>query len=595
MQTIKKFLSLLNPSERKRSYFLIALILVMALLDMLGVASILPFIAVLTNPNIIETNIILNKMFEFSSIFGVTNNQQFLFTIGVIVFILLVTSLVFKAITNYVQVLFVQMLEYSICKRLIEGYLHQPYSWFLNRNSADLGKNILSEVGQLIGNGIRPLTELIAKGAVAIAIIILLIIVDPKLALTTGILLGGAYGLIFYFIRKFLVQIGKERLKNNQLRFTALSEAFGAAKEVKLSGLEETYVKRFSNPAHDFAKNHSFAQVLSELPRYVLEAIAFGGVLLMILYLLLQTGSFNNVLPIISLYVFAGYRLLPSLQNIYSAFTKITFVGPSLSKLSEDIQSLKSVIPSKNNSILKLNKKITLKNINYSYPNTTRTALKDININIPAKHTVGFIGSTGSGKTTTIDIILGLLVAQKGDLEVDGQKITNHNCRAWQKSIGYVPQYIYLADDTIAANIAFGENYLNIDHGAVEKASKIANLHEFVVNELPKNYQTTIGERGIRLSGGQRQRIGIARALYHNPRVLILDEATSALDNQTEQAVMDAMNNLSKDITIILIAHRLNTVKNCDIIFKLDKGEIVEEGTFEELINNKNNHSKYSI
>ena len=209
------------------------------------------------------------------------------------------------------------------------------------------------------------------------------------------------------------------------------------------------------------------------------------------------------------------------------------------------------------------------------------------------KSTIGLIGATGSGKTTTVDIILGLLEAQKGTLEVDGKIITKQNSRSWQRSIGYVPQHIYLADDTVAANIAFGVNYQNINQEVVEKVSKIANLHNFVIEELFSQYQTPIGERGVRLSGGQRQRIGIARALYHNPKVLILDEATSALDNQTEKVVMDAVNNISKDITIILIAHRLNTVKNCDQIFKLDKGKIVSKGTFDELINENKNFTSH--
>jgi ABC-type multidrug transport system fused ATPase/permease subunit len=586
MQTFKKFLYLLNPQERKRASLLVLMILIMALLDMVGVASILPFIAVLADPGLVESNTILNKMYYISNMFGVENNQQFLFILGVFVFLVLVTSLIFKIITTYVQVLFVQMLEYSISKRLVEGYLHQPYSWFLNRNSADLGKTILSELSQVIGGGIRPLMELIAKSAIAIAIIILLIIVNPKLALITFFLLGGSYGLIFYFIRNYMVKIGEERLKNNELRFTILSEAFGAAKEVKTGGLEETYIKRFSEYAYKVARSYSSHSAIGELPRYVLEAVAFGGILLIILFLMAQTGNFNNVLPIISLYVFAGYRLMPALQVIYSSFTKITFVGPSLDKLYYDIKSLKAFVPNQDEGILKLEQTISLKNISYEYPNSSRTVLKDININIPAKNTIGLIGSTGSGKTTIIDIILGLLEAQKGNLEVDGKLITKNNCRAWQRSLGYVPQHIYLADDTIAANIAFGLNVDEINQEAVEKSAKIANLFEFVVNELPNKFKTKVGERGVRLSGGQRQRIGIARALYHNPQVLILDEATSALDNETEKAVMEAVNNLSKDITIILIAHRLNTVKNCDIVFKIEKGQLVSQGTFDQLIDN---------
>ena len=575
MQTFKKLLFLLTPHERKRAGLLLIMIIIMASLDMIGIASILPFMAVLSNPGLIETNVILNTIFKASSVFGVETNQQFLFASGFLVFILLITSLTFKALTTYAQIRFVQMREYTIGKRLIAGYLHQPYSWFLFRHSADIGKTILSEVQQIVGGGIRQLIELIAKGLVTIAVIALLVIVDPKLAFIVGFSLGSAYFLIFYFVRKYLKQVGEERIKNNQLRFTKVSEAFSAVKEIKVGGLEGVYIKGFSNSAKIFANTQAVSQIITQLPRFILEAIAFGGILLIVLYIMSQTGSFNSALPIVSLYVFAGYRLLPALQQIYASFTSLTFVGPSLDKLHDDLKKLNPFNKNQDQGILPFNKTIALKNIYYNYPNSSRVALKDINLTIPVKSTVGFVGATGSGKTTTVDIILGLLEAQKGTLEVDGKVITKQNSRSWQLSIGYVPQHIYLSDDTVVANIAFGVEPKYINQYRVEKAAKIANLHEFVIDELPKQYQTIIGERGVRLSGGQRQRIGIARALYHDPQVLILDEATSALDNETEKAVMDAVSNLISHVTIILIAHRLNTLKNCDVIFKLDKGQLV--------------------
>ncbi len=585
MQILKKLLFLLTNHERKQAGLLLLMMILMALLDMMGVASILPFIAVLSNPDIIETNVTLNKMFQFSSIFGVENNHQFLFALGILVFITLVTSLIFKALTNYVQLRFVQMREYSVGKRLLQGYLHQPYSWFSGRNSADLGKNILSEVGTVIGAGMKPLMDLIAQVMVTTAIIILLFIIDPKLIIIVSFFLISSYGLFFYFIRRYLGRIGKERFESNMHRFKTISEAFGASKEVKVGGLEQTYIKIFSNSAKHFARTLASAGAINLLPRYFLETFAFGGILMITLYKMTQSGSISNSLPIISLYAFAGYRLLPALQQIYVSFTKLTFVRPSLDRIYNDTKNLKPFIINQDQGILLLNKSITLKNIHYNYPNASRTVLKEINLNISAKTTVGLVGTTGSGKTTTVDIILGLLEAQKGTLEVDGKIITKQNSRSWQRSIGYVPQHIYLADDTVAANIAFGVEPKDINKESVEKAAKIANLNKFVTEELPKQYQTIIGERGVKLSGGQRQRIGIARALYHKPQVLILDEATSALDNQTEKAVMDAINNLSKDITIILIAHRLSTVKKCDKIFLLEKGQLKNEGTFEELIN----------
>ena len=586
MQTFKKLLYLLSAHERKRVGLLFLLISVMATLDMLGVASILPLIAVLTNPNLIETNIILNTMFQSLYNFGVKNNNQFLFVLGVLVFLLLITSLIFKAFTTYLQIQFVQMREYTIGKRLVEGYLHQPYSWFLSRHSADLGKNILSEVNQVIGNGISPLIELIAKSLVVIILIILLIIVDPILTLIVSLSLILSYSFTFYFVRDHLNRIGEERLKNNNLRFLALSETFGAIKQIKLGGLEKNYIKIFSNSARIFARTQALSQTISQLPRFILEAISFGGILLIILYIISQTGTFNNALPIIALYVFAGYRLMPALQQIYGSVTSLKFVGPGLNKIYDELINLEPLVENQDQvrEVLSLSNSIALNSIYYNYPNSSRIVLKDISLFIPSKSTVGLMGPTGCGKTTTIDIILGLLESQKGTLEVDGKVITKKNKRSWQRLIGYVPQHIYFSDDTVAANIAFGVEFKDINQNSVEKVARIACIHDFVVNELPKQYQTTIGERGIRLSGGQCQRIGIARALYHNPELLILDEATSALDYETEKAIIDAISNLRKKITIIIIAHRLNTLKICDKIFVLDKGELKNQGTFEEVI-----------
>jgi ABC-type multidrug transport system fused ATPase/permease subunit len=302
------------------------------------------------------------------------------------------------------------------------------------------------------------------------------------------------------------------------------------------------------------------------------------------LYSLSKTGSFNSSLPILSLYVFTGYRLLPTLQLIYVSLTKLAFVSPSLNKLYDDMQNLSPIAFNNFEDVLTLNKEINLNNIQYSYPNSSKNVLKNISLNIPAKCTVGIMGTTGSGKTTMVDIILGLLEVQKGTLEVDGKIITKKNLRAWQSSIGYVPQNIFLADDTLASNIAFGAEDKDIDFKTIKKVSKISHLHNFVIDELPEGYQTEIGERGIRLSGGQRQRIGIARALYHNPKVLILDEATSALDNQTEKAVIDSINKASKNITTIMIAHRLGTLKNCDLVVQLEDGIIKNIGSPKNLI-----------
>lgn len=589
MNRLSKLIDMLTTSERRRAGMLMGMIFVMAILDTIGVASILPFMAVLANPEVITTNILLNRAFEASMALGVQTTSQFLLILGVVVFVLLIISLIFKALTTYAQTRFALIREYSIGKRLLEGYLYQPYCSFLNRHSADLGKNILSEVQTVINNGMMPLMTLMAQGAVTLSLLFLLLIVEPLLALTVGGVLGIAYGAIFIVMSGWLKRLGEARIMANQERYAAVSEAFGAAKEVKLGGLEQAYIQRFSAPAEIYAKGQASAQIIAQLPRFVLEAVAFGGMLLVMLYLMVNSGSFSEALPIITLYAFAGYRLLPALQQIYGAFTQLRFSGPAIDSLHVDLMSLCAVSKiDKKIKPLALTHSIVLENIDYIYANSPKPALKCINLSIPVNKTIGLVGSTGSGKTTLINLILGLLDPQEGRLIIDGEEISSLNRRQWQRNIGYVPQQIYLADDSVAANIAFGVSPKDVDMQAVERAAKIANLHDFVCSSMPQGYCTTVGERGVRLSGGQRQRIGIARSLYHKPKVLVLDEATSALDNITEQAVMDAVNNLGNQITIIIIAHRLSTVRQCDQIYLLEKGEIQSSGTYEELISISN-------
>jgi ABC-type bacteriocin/lantibiotic exporter with double-glycine peptidase domain len=592
----KKFLTLLTSSERKRAGVLMVMILVMAFLDMLGVASIMPFIAVLTNPELVQTNTVLNIAFTTSRHVGIQTIDQFLFAIGALVFVLLVTSLTFKALTTYAQTRFTLMREYSIAKRLVESYLNQPYSWFLNRHSADLGKNILSQVNTVIINGMLPLMTLISQSMVALALLILLLVVDLLLALSIGLVLALVYAGIYTFMSNRLKRLGHASIYANQERFTVISEAFSAVKELKIGGLEQAYTQRFATPANIYVQSEASARVIALLPRFILEVLAFGGMLLIILYLIAKNLSFASALPVITLYTFAGYRLIPALQQIYQSFTQLRFVGASLSALDKEISSLK-VLDIQQTKIkpLQLTQAIQLTQVSYYYPNATQPTLKGIDLTIHAHSKVGFVGATGSGKTTMVDVILALLEPQEGTLSVDGLTITAANRRAWQRAIGYVPQYIYLADDSVAANIAFGVNAKDIDQKAVERAAKIANLHEFVINDLPLGYSTTVGERGVRLSGGQRQRIGIARALYHSPQVLIFDEATSALDNLTEQAVMESVNKLSHQVTIIMVAHRLSTIKSCDQIFLMDGGKIVTHGSYENLIKENNSFKKMTL
>lgn len=585
MKTFKELFTLLSPSEQKRAGALMCMILVMAFLDTLGVASILPFIAVLANPDLVQTNPFLEIAFTASRHLGIYTTEHFLFALGALVLVLLIISLSFKAITTYLQTRFALMREYSIGKRLVERYLHQPYSWYLNHHSSDLGKTILSEVAAVVGQGMISLMMLIAQTTVVVMLLALLLIVDPWPAVIVGVVLVLAYLGIFVNVSGWLNKLGQARAEANKQRFSAVNEAFSAIKEVKVGGLEQSYIELFAKPAEIYARGQATAQAIAQMPRYVLEAVGFGGMMLVILYLMLKSGSFSGAIPTIALYAFAGYRLMPALQQVYHAITQLRFIGPALDALHQEINTLQpSRAQQDQTTPLNFTQTVSLHEVNYCYPNAQQPALRGVNMVIPANSRVGFVGTTGSGKTTAVDIILGLLEPQSGQLLVDGETITGHNRHSWRRIIGYVPQQIYLADNSVAANVAFGVDLKDIDQQAVEHAAKIANLHEFVVNNLPQSYATTVGERGVRLSGGQRQRIGIARALYHRPKLLILDEATSALDNLTEQAVIEAVHNLSNEITIIMIAHRLSTVRECDQIYLLERGEVKASGTYHELI-----------
>ena len=469
MKTLKKILNLLTADEKTQVFFLFFLILLMATLDTLGIASILPFVAVLSNPNLIETNAILNNFFQISGSYGVTSVNQFLFLLGVISFLFLILSIAVKIVTTYLQTRFCYMREYSISKRLIEGYLHQPYTWFLKKNSSELAKNILAEVNRVINYAAIPMMNFVAQSAVTIAIIILLLILEPFLTLIFASILGISFVIIYYFTKNILSDLGSENLKENTKRFTIISEAFGAIKEIKVRGLENFFSKQFIKPAKTYATNESLLSIISLVPRYLIEGIAFGGLIFMVLILISSGREFNNIIPSLSLFAIAGYRLLPSLQQIFFSSSRIRFISEHLDSLYQDLNNLK--IDHETSSIknkISIKKSINLENIFFCYPNNKNAVLKNINLAIPVSSKIGIVGTTGSGKTTLVDLIIGLLEPTQGTLSVDKNIIDNSNKRSWQKNIGYVPQNVYLSDRSIVENIAFGINIEQINQKEVE-------------------------------------------------------------------------------------------------------------------------------
>jgi ABC-type multidrug transport system fused ATPase/permease subunit len=582
---LKRIFNLLPLPDRKKGAFLVFLILITSLLDAVGIASVMPFIGVIVNPKQIEASNLLTFIYSrlnFSEV------KDFIFFLGISSLVILFVSISLRAYVLYAQTKFASLCEHAISNRLFESYLRQKYSSFLNLNSAALGKSILSDVDQVINFGVLPFMNLLSQSFTAISIISLLLWYDFKLALIVTCSLGSAYGTIYLLTKRFLSRIGHERHIDNQSRFATISEAFGAIKEVKFSGLEELYLNRFNGPSRRYALNNAYATLVFLTPRFALEMFVFGGMFGLMLYFLNIGGGLTAFLSIISLYALAAYRLMPILQQIYASFSNLQFAKKPIESVCLQLDGHKVNIDEfelgDRLNFSQQFSKISLKELSFRYPGAKSYSIKDLSIDIEANTTIGVVGSTGCGKTTLIDLILGLLEPSSGVISIDKLKIDNKNIKTLQKIIGYVPQQIYLSDDTISANIAFCEAREALDQSTLESAAKAAGLHEFIVSDLPRGYQTIVGERGIRLSGGQRQRIGIARALYRSPKILIFDEATNALDNLTEKIVMEAIKKLSHRVTIILVAHRLETVRQCDAIYLLQDGQLAACGKYESLL-----------
>jgi ATP-binding cassette, subfamily B, bacterial PglK len=585
LETVRKILELLNPRERRNFYLLTGLALVAGLFEMVGVALILPFLAVVTDPEVVHTNVILSSIY---TTLGFTSNRGFLVFLGLAVLGFVVFSLFVRLASIFTIARFSNMRAYSLSRQLVANYLHQPYAWFLNRNSASLGTVILSLVDQVVQGGLIPVMRIFAHLAVVMALLVLLVLVEPVVALLSAAVFGGSYIAIFLFARRTLIRLGRVMLESDHARYKVTHESMTGIKDVKVRGLENVFLQQFQDPSRRMASARSLALVIAEMPRYLLETVAIGGTVVFILVLLTWQGAtLLEILPMLGVFAVAGVRMFPALQGLYREVGTLKVTQPIIDELHADMMSTRGTAARQTRGqegSLPLHTRLELDHVSYAYPNSEQSALADLSLDIDARHTVGIVGGTGAGKTTLIDIILGLLSPQAGEIRVDGVAVTPENLRAWQRNIGYVPQQIFLTDDTVTANIAFGIPPDEVDMAAVERAARVAELHDFVTSELPLGYQTTVGEQGVRLSGGQRQRIGIARALYHDPDVLILDEATSALDNLTERAVMDAVHNLGNAKTIIMIAHRLTTVRNCDKILMMEGGRIVGTGSYDELL-----------
>ena len=565
--TLLELWNILTPLDKRKLLFVLVLVIIMAVIEAIGVVSIMPFLAVLANTSAIENNILLNKFFY---ILAAKDTRQFIAYLGCISLGIVIFSTIIKIITQYTLYRFSNLQRHYFSTRLLGIYLQQPYEFFLEKNSSTLIKNILSEVDELVRGIIQPILFLIAYSVVIICMIAVLVFYDFVMAITTALTLMFFYTAIYLIVKKILDRIGQSFVEANEIRYQACSEVLGGIKDIIINHAEKQYIDKVDDSSRLYSLHLATKETLGQVPLHIVETIGYGCIIILAIFLVISGKEISHILPILGLYGIAAYRMLPAAQNIYRAIAQIKFSQNIFNVINQEFLLENKKENYKVEYKLSFEKDIQLENISFFYKSRPNNLIfNNFTLKIIKNQSVGIVGKSGSGKSTLMDIMLGLLHRQNGKILVDGAELNSNNIDAWYQIIGYVPQFIYLADKSIAENIAFGVEEDQIDMSVVKRVAHQAQIDDFITHELPFAYQTKVGERGVMLSGGQRQRIGIARALYKNPQILFMDEATSALDIETEQAVNEAIQNLNGQKTIVIIAHRESAVAKCDKIITL--------------------------
>lgn len=581
-KTISGVMAILTTRQRKIFWLLQLLIIVSALVQVVSVASLAPFMAVVSDMSIIDSNKYLHYLYELS---GSINHTQFLKYLGVATFLLIGIGSFISVLVIWASTLFAHNIGKSISNRLYSNYLHKSWLYHTMHSSAHLIKQIKETERMSVGI-IAPILQINARLTLVISMVCALFIVDSTVAIVTLMIFTTCYLLIFTLIKKKVSHYGQMISIFSGNHSKLLVEGFGGIQEILLLNRQDYFTKKFTDANKQLVHCIGANEVISKIPRHLVELVAIGSIVLLIIHLLdAEAGNLSKFLPILGVYALAGLKLLPACQQIYSSAILITGNKNAFYLLEADLASSSVLINNTQKAIPIIKNNITLKNIHFTYPTKTEPSLNNISLNIPVNKTIGLVGTSGSGKSTLINVLLGLLSPQKGELMIDDQTISASHMLAWQNTLGFVPQNIFLSNSSVTSNIAFGLLDTQIDFDKIDTAIKLANLTEFI-KELPDGINTMIGERGIQISGGQRQRIGIARSLYHNASVLIFDEATSSLDGITEKLIMEAIRGLSGKKTIVLVAHRLQTVRQCDIIYLMNEGKIVDSGRYQQLLEN---------
>ncbi|TDO16629.1 MULTISPECIES: ABC transporter ATP-binding protein [Halomonas] len=586
---LKELYSLLTAEQRKKLLRLQMLVVLMSFAEIASVVSIGPFMALVGDISQLQGGGMMAELYRAS---GFSEPRTFLFWLGIGVLVVLTGAALISMYTIWRLSMYGARVGAELSSRLYRHYMHQPWLFHASGSSSQLTNQIAQECQRITNSIINPLMQMNAKLMMAVFMTVAIFLYNPVVALAGLAIFSVAYMLLYRTVRRRLMRNGKSISETQQLRFKLMNEGFGGIKDALLLGRQQVFTDRFDKASERFAEAQGTTQALGQAPRYAMELVAFGSVIFLVLYLLsVHQGNLGLILPILSVYALAGFKLLPAFQQVYTSLSQIRGNLAAFDALRDDLEASVSQPQSEKakakpepleTSFLAPRKSIQLANVTFTYPGKDDPALTCLDMVIPANKVIGLVGASGSGKSTAIDLVLGLIEPQQGQILVDGQPLTDERRRAWQNSLGFVPQAIFLADSSIRENIAFGLPIDEIDDEKVRRAASMAYLDE-LLKELPDGLDTRVGERGVQLSGGQRQRIGIARALYDDADVLVLDEATSALDGITEKLIMDAIHGFIGKKTIIMIAHRLATVKQCDAIYLLADGRVIDNGSYKEL------------
>ena len=584
ISAFEKLASLLDFREKTRVLILFFLVLVGTLLEVLGIGALLPLVTLLSKPDAIHESPYLSKAYELTHISSING---FIILCLIVVLAIYIFKNAFLFLTTYIQGRFLYSYYRRLSTRLFRLYLLSPYSFHLKHNSAELLRN-LQAISKVIQGVLLTSIILITEATVIVGLFILLVYVEPSSAIIIILGMGVFLGIFYYGFREKLTTWGDISLFHTGKSIQLINESLGSIKEIKILGRENQFIDIYQQHMKQAITAERIHHLISQSPRYYIESITITIVLTTMIFLLNSGKDIQSILVTVTLFAAAATRIMPSASRIAWAVSMIRFNQPNIDTIHKDFFEARNFFPSTAEPVepnsFKFKNQIELRNISHKHEGSEFSALENISLVIPKNCTVAFVGASGAGKTTVVDLIIGLMQPTTGKVLVDDEDI-HGKADSWQRQIGYIPQNIFLSDGTIKNNIALGINEKSLDEELVWRALYLAQLDKFVKG-LPDGLNTMVGEQGVRLSGGQRQRIGIARALYIDPQILIMDEATAALDNETERAFMDALESFSGKKTIILIAHRLTTVKNVDQIHFLQKNRLLDSGSYQTLMEN---------